>query len=253
VTGTPGPTGDQGLQGIQGIQGVQGATGSQGPNGATGAAGTTGSQGPAGGTGAQGNTGAGGAQGNTGGVGPQGNTGAGGPQGNTGPTGAAGTPTACDRPYHGTYSIPGGEGVAYNGAYTAGGQVAASAFDGNTATIWNAGSGSNAQTGWGVNNYVVFKTSTSVIASQLALASYGDTTHDPNSIKLSFGDSVSGPWTVAFAGNALAGVTTFQTFNLDTDLKAHSFWRLDIPTRHSTYQAYIREIKLNVCAPVQLQ
>jgi uncharacterized Zn-binding protein involved in type VI secretion len=150
-------------------------------------------------------------------------------------------------PYGGSYSVvPGSDGVAFSGAWSYGGQVASNIFDGKLDTVWNTGSGDNAQTGWNVNNWVIFTTSTPIQLAGVSFAQLGDTTHDANQFQISYGDSASGPWTVALRG-AAAATNAWQNFNgAQTDNRAHSYFKLEFPTRFSIYQAVIREVKLSV-------
>ncbi len=125
ANGAAGATGLAGATGSAGSTGLTGAVGATGPNGLVGIQGLTGAAGQAGSTGAQGSTGAAGQQGP---IGPAGTIGAQGLQGIMGQAGAQGIPgvtgaTGLSGPL-GPQGVAGPVGLAFQGAYSSGGNYA---------------------------------------------------------------------------------------------------------------------------------
>jgi len=150
--------------------------------------------------------------------------------------------------------IPGGDGVAYNGAWVQGNEGGDKAFDGNLNTFWDAGSGDNAQTGWSVDNWIIFQASNggALLVSSVAFATYGDTTHDATSYVLSGGNSQSGPWTKLAGGGAQSGISTWQSFPVQSTGQTYTYFKIEFPTRPQIYQAWVREVALCGCSPSQV-
>jgi len=151
--------------------------------------------------------------------------------------------------------IPGGDGTAFNGQWSAqygGNKPASNAFDGDLNTEWDAGSGGNAESGWNVENWVIFQAQNGpVTVSQLSFATEGDTTHDVKGAVLQGSTSSSGPWSpITTVNNAQLGTSKLQSFPASSST-AYSYFRWSSPVnmRPTQYQCWVREIQLLGCPP----
>ncbi len=100
----------------------------------------------------------------------------------------------------------------------------------------------------------MFDLSQPLAVDGLALFASGDTTHDPQSCRLSGSASATGGWTVVANFTAAAGTALMQTFFFPA--AEFRFWRLDILTRYSPFQAFVAEVMFHPAqsanAPVPL-
>ena len=112
----------------------------------------------------------------------------------------------------------------------------ANVIDGSLATHWNAGHHS----GWNVPNWATFDFGAPQLVTSFTFYSNGDVSHDVKNWELQVSATGTGGWTTVASGVGVSGSDAEQTTTFDGAVS--QFWRFYIPTRHTGYQAYVREV-----------
>ena len=124
----------------------------------------------------------------------------------------------------------------------------ANVIDGSVDNYWNAGH----IDGWDVPNWASFKFEEATLVTSFSFYSYGDVTHDVKDWELQVSETGTDGWTTVASGVGVSGSDEKQTVTFDGAVS--QFWRFNIPTRHSKYQAWVREVAFysNVLRPALL-
>ena len=112
----------------------------------------------------------------------------------------------------------------------------ANVIDGSVDNYWNAGH----IDGWDVVNWASFQFSEPTLVTSFSFYSYGDVTHDVKDWELQVSTTGTDGWTTVAAGLGISGTVEKQTVTFDGAVS--QFWRFYIPTRHTRYQAWVREV-----------
>ena len=124
--------------------------------------------------------------------------------------------------------------LAVNAEHSSG--PGANVIDGNVATFWNAGHVS----GWNVPNWASFDFGAPQLVTSLSLYSVGDVTHDVKDWELQMSETGTDGWTTVASGVGVSGSDAEQTTTFDGVVSR--YWRFYIPTRHTGFQAYVKEV-----------
>ena len=119
----------------------------------------------------------------------------------------------------------------------------ANVIDGSVDNHWNAGH----VTGWNVPNWVSFDFGAPQRVTGFSFYSQGDKTHDVKDWELQVSETGTDGWTTVASGVGVSGSDEKQTTDIDGIVS--QFWRFYIPTRHSRYQAYVREVSFATFPP----
>ena len=116
-------------------------------------------------------------------------------------------------------------------------------IDGSVDNYWNAGH----IDGWDVPNWALFYFVAPQRVTGFSFYSYGDVTHDVKDWELQVSETGTDGWTTVASGVGVAGSDEKQTVNFEAVVSL--FWRFYIPTRHSRYQAWVREVSFATFPP----
>ena len=124
--------------------------------------------------------------------------------------------------------------LAVNAEHSSG--PAVNAIDGSVTNFWNAGHVS----GWNVPNWASFDFGAPRVVTSFSFYSFGDVTHDVKDWELQMSETGTDGWTSVVSGVGVSGSDDEQTTTFDGVVSR--YWRFYIPTRHTGFQAYVKEV-----------